>query len=79
MEQKSQNLQLALPNSASIFFTNKDNKDGCIQERMGSSLLGNSNRRRIDFTGTTTSYKFVGNKGSKNSFPSISQAASHES
>ena len=76
MDQKSQDLQWALPNSVSTFF---NVKDGCIQERLRSSLLGNSNRRGIDFTETTTSYKFVGNKGSKNSFPSISQAASHES
>ena len=76
MDPKSPDFQWALPNSASKFF---DNKDGCIQEGLGSSLSGNSNRRGMGFTGTTTSYKCIGNEGSKTSFVSISQAFSNES
>ena len=56
-----------------------DNKDGCIHERLGSSLSGNSNRRGMEFTGTLTSYKCIGNEDSKTSFASISQAVSDES
>ena len=76
VDPKSPNFQWALPNSASTFF---DNKDGCIQKRLGSSLSGNSNRRGMKFTGTTTSYKCIRNEGSKTSFASISQAFSDES
>ena len=76
MDPKSPHFQWALPNSTSKFF---DNKDGYIQEGLGSSLSGNSNRRGMKFTGTTTSYKCIGNEGSKTSFASISQAFSNES
>ena len=76
MDPKSPDFQCALPNLASKFF---DNKDGCIQERLGSSLLGNSNRRGMEFPEITTSYKCIGNEGSKTSFASISQAFSDES
>ena len=75
VDPKSPDFQWALPNSASTFF---DNKDGCIQKRLGSSLSGNSNRRGMKFTGTTTSYKCIRNEGSKTSFASISQAFSDE-
>ena len=53
---KSPDFQWTLPNSASKFL---NRKDGCIQERLGSSLSGNSNRRGKEFTGTTTSYKCI--------------------
>ena len=33
----------------------------------------------MEFTGTATSYKYIGNKGSKTSFTSMSQAVSDES
>ena len=71
VDPKSSDFQWALPNSASNFF---GNKDGCLQERLGSSLSGNSSRRGMEFTGTTTSNKCIGNEGSKTSFASISQA-----
>ena len=70
---KSPDFQWALPNSASTFF---DNKDGYIQEWLGSSLSENSNRRGMEFRETTTSYKRIGNEGCKISFASISQAVS---
>ena len=76
MDPKSPNFQWTLLNSASNIF---DNKDGCIQERLGSSLSENSNRRGMEFTGITTSYKCIGNEGSKTSFTSIPQAFSDES
>ena len=69
-------IQWALPNSASKFFYNKD---GCTQERLGSSLSWNCNRRGIEFAGKTTSYKCIGNEGSKTSVANISQAVSDES
>ena len=50
---KSPDFQWLSPNSASKFF---GNKDGCIKERQGSILSGNSNRSGVGFTGTTTSY-----------------------
>ena len=65
VDPKSLDFQSALPNSASNIF---DNKDGCIQERLESSLSGNSNRRGMEFTGIITSNKCIGNEGSKTSF-----------
>ena len=65
----------ALPHSALKFF---DNKDRCIQQRQGSSLSGTSNSRGMDFTGTTTSHKCIGNEGSKTSFTNMSQAFSNK-
>ena len=73
MDPKSPDFHWALPNSASKIF---DNKDGCIQKRLENSLPGNSNRRGMKFTGTTTSYRCTENEGSKTSFASISQAFS---
>ena len=73
---KSPDFQWTLPNSVSKLF---DNKDGCIQKRLGRSLSGNSIRRGMEFTGTTTSYKCIGNESSKTSLASISQAFSDES
>ena len=75
VDPKSPDFQWALPNSASKTF---DKKGGCIQERLKSSLSGNSNRKGMKFNGTTTSYKFSGNEGSKTSFASISQTFSDE-
>ena len=65
-----------LPNSALTFF---DNKNRCIKESLGSSLSGNSNRRGMEYAGATTSYKGIGNGGSKTSFASTPQAFSDES
>ena len=76
MDPKSPDFQWALPNSASKSF---DNKDRYIQERLGNSLSGNSNRRRMEFTTTTTLYKCIGNEGSKTSLANISQAFLNES
>ena len=76
VDPKSPDFQWALPNSASKIF---DNKDECIQEWLGSSLSRYSNRRGMEFTGTATSYKCIGNEGSKTSFASISQVFSNES
>ena len=53
--------QVVLPGSASKCF---DNKDGCIQERLGSSLSRNSSKKGMVFTGTITSYESNGNEGS---------------
>ena len=76
VDAKSPDFKAVLPNSASKLF---DNKDGCIQEGLRDSLLGNSKRRGMEFTGTKTSYECIGNEGSKISFDSISQALSDES
>ena len=76
VDPKSPDFQSALPNSASNIF---DNKDGCIQERLGSSLSGNSGRRGMEFTGTATLYKCIGNEASKATVGSVSQAVSNES
>ena len=43
------------------------------------SLSGNSNRRGMEFTGTTTLYKCFGNEGNNTSLASISQVVSDES
>ena len=53
--------------------------DGCIKERMACNLSGNSKRRGMKLTGTTTSHKCPGDEGSKSSIASISQAVSYES
>ena len=47
VDPKTPDFQWALPNSTSKFF---DNNDGCIQERVGSSLSGNYNSRGMEFT-----------------------------
>ena len=52
VDPKSPDFQWVLPNSVSKFF---DNKDECIQERLGNSLSVNSNRTGMGFTRTTTS------------------------
>ena len=70
VDPKSPDFQLALANSALKCF---DNKGGWIQERLGSSLSGKSNRRGREFTETKTSYKCIGNEVSKPSFARISQ------
>ena len=76
VDPQSLGFRWTLPNSTLTFF---DKKDRCIEERLGSSLSGNSNRRGMEYAGTTTSYKCIGNGGSKTSFASISQAFSDES
>ena len=76
VDPKSPHFQWAFPNSDSKVFGKKDR---CIHKRLGSNLSGNSNRRVMDFTGTTSSYKCIGNEDRKASFASISQAFSDES
>ena len=76
MDPKSPDFQWTLPYSVLKLF---DIKDGCIQERLWSSLSGNSSRRGMEFSGTTILYKCIGNEGCKTSFASISQAFSDES
>ena len=70
VDPKSPDFQWALPNSTSKIF---DNKDGSFQERLVSILSGTSNRRRMGFPGTATTYKCIENEGSKAGFASISQ------
>ena len=68
VDPKSPDFQLALPDSASKCF---GNKGGWIQERLGRSLSGKSNRRGMEFRGTKTSYKCIENEVSKPSFARI--------
>ena len=75
VDPKPLDFRWALPHSALKFF---DNKDRCIQQRQRSSLPGTSNSRGMDFTGTTTSHKCIGNEGSKTSFTNMSQAFSNK-
>ena len=76
VDPKSLDFQWTLPNSAPNLFHNKDR---CIGERMACSLSGNSKRRGMKLTGTTTSHKCHWDEGSKTSIASISQAVSDES
>ena len=64
VDSQSPDFRWTLPNSALILF---DDKDRCIEERLGSSLSGNSNRRGMEYAVTTTSYKCIGNGDSKTS------------
>ena len=70
VDPKSPDFQWAFPNSK---------KGRCVHKRLGSDLSGNSNRRAMGFTGTTSSYKCIGNEGRKACFAIISQAFSDES
>ena len=75
MHPKSPDFQWVLLNSAWKKFGSKNEY---IQERLGWSLSGDPNWRRMGFTGPATSYKRIASEDSKTSIASISQAVSDE-
>ena len=75
VDPKSPYFQWVLPNSAWKSFGSKNK---CTQERLGWSLSGDSNWRRMGFTGPGTSYKRIASEERITSIASISQAVSDE-